>query len=188
MSGRLTAILFSEKTAQALHDEMQSGPTALVDHTLIDTLQNLECDEIEVKGVECDCIIVIETFLPRHTTLGLTLVRAGTNDVIMKSYVDLNPIIESARECAEDYNDASQCFSADNEDMNLRAHKSIQAISQSRFDFIKKIFGERIDSDVFNEHLLDALDLATRGYERQKAEQAEEITTALLGRFTRPTL
>lgn len=185
MSGRLTAILFSEKTARTLRDEMQDSREALIDQTLIDMLQNLECDEIEVEGVEGDCVVVIETFLPRHTTARLTLMHAETHEVVSQCCTDLNPVIESARTCADDYDDASRCLSADNEDMNLRAHQKIQAISSGRFGDVGKIFKGLIDSDVFKGHLVDALDLATRTYERQKSEQAEDITVNLLSRFTR---
>lgn len=188
MSGRLTAILFSGKTAQTLYNEMQDSPDALIDRTLIDMLQNLECDEIEVEDTEGDCVIVIETFLPRHTTARLTLMNAENHEVIQKACTDLNPLIDSGRTCADDYDDASQCLSADNEDMNLRTQKKIQAISRTRFQDIGKIFGERIKSDVFKEHLVDALDLATRTYERQKSEQAADIATNLLSRFTQHKL
>ncbi len=183
MSGRLTAILFSEKTAQALYNEMQDSPDALIDHMLIEMLQNLECDEIEVEDTEGDCVIVIETFLPRHTTARLTLMNAENHEVLLQACTDLNPLIESGRSCADDYDDASQCLSADNEGMNLRTHQKLQAITRTRFSDIGKIFAERIKNDVFKEHLVDALDLATRTYERQKSEQAADITTNLLSRF-----
>lgn len=185
MSGRLTAILFSEKTAQTLYDDMQGSPDDAIDHMLIDMLQNLECDDIKVKGVEDDCVVVIETFLPRHATARLTLMRAEGHDVIMQACTDLNPFMETGRAYADDYDDISQCLSENNEDMNLRAQKKIQDLNRARYNSIGNIFNGFIDNDAFREHLVDALDLAISPDEKQKTEQAKDITINLLSRFTR---
>lgn len=179
MSGRLTAITFSEKTREYLQREMQDDPHALVDQTLIDILQNLECDEIPVQGTDGDCCLVIETFLPRHTTARFTLMDSETHDVMAQRCTDLAPIIESARECAPDYDEATLCIN-DSEHRILELHRKIEDISRSRYDDIKDLFKGLIDHDAFHQHLLDALDLATRHYSQQKEEQARDIARSWL--------
>lgn len=165
MTARLVAITFDTATEEYLKDVMSQDEAGLMALAEMSQFGNLDGLRVRLKNLpDADYLLLVGGNMKGETTASFKLVNSDTNEVVHSTTLELQPLIQSAIENGEEFEELSR-LSLDHEsdaETQAAADEQSEKINIRRAAYLEGLLSPYLKGhQKFNLELLDTLDFLT---------------------------